>query len=312
MICEFCENTEAFVIHKAREMMLGTRDTFDYLECTNCGCVRISSVPHNLGDYYPPDKYYSLNSPVNWRAHVRRSVLKIALLHDWLYRVSLMVRSFLSAKLVKLLELEQCMKMRILDVGSGAALFVKDLRAVGFSRAMGVDPFIAVDIYDDLGLVVKKGFLADLDDGWDRIIFIHSFEHIPDQVGTLRLVRAKLSASGVAIISMPIASWAWKHYGTDWVQLDAPRHLCLHTEQSFRIAASKAGFTITKVVYDSSAFQFFGSELYRRDVPWKDFPKNLRRYFSASELARFRQRAIELNDSGVGDQAVFFLCPTGK
>jgi hypothetical protein len=45
------------------------------------------------------------------------------------------------------------------------------------------------------------------------------------------------------------------------VQLDCPRHLAIHTSRSMEQAAGLAGLTIAKTVYDSSAFQFWGSEL---------------------------------------------------
>lgn len=57
MICKICGNTKDNKVFKAKEMMFGTGDCFDYIECSNCGCLQISQVPDNLGDYYP--KNYS-------------------------------------------------------------------------------------------------------------------------------------------------------------------------------------------------------------------------------------------------------------
>lgn len=65
------------------------------------------------------------------------------------------------------------------------------------------------------------------------------------------------------------------------------------------------GFTVRKVVDDSTAFQFTGSELYRRDIPWSGAdPAAL---FSVREIRYFTEHTRELNRQGQGDQAAFYL-----
>src|SRR5690606_9665958 len=100
-----------------------------------------------------------------------------------------------------------------------------------------------------------------------------------------------------------VSSWAWEHYRTDWVQLDPPRHLVIHSLESARRAASAAGLELSEVEYDSGHFQFVGSELYRKDIPL------LPALYEAapSEIRRYRRRAAALNAAGKGDQASFFF-----
>jgi SAM-dependent methyltransferase len=195
--------------------------------------------------------------------------------------------------------------MQILDVGCGAGRLVLDLRAAGF-RATGIDRF-APEISDSMGLAVRQGELQDVSEQFDCVMFNHSLEHIADQVETLRMALSKVRANGSCIVRIPIAGWAWKEYGTDWVHLDAPRHLCVHTERSFRLAAGQAGFAVSETVYDSNDFLFWGSELYRRNVPLEDARYRLSDYFSKDCMKKFRRRALELNRQGQGDQAMFFL-----
>ncbi len=38
--CRICANSESLVPHRFREMMFGTRDEFDYVECPACGCLQ--------------------------------------------------------------------------------------------------------------------------------------------------------------------------------------------------------------------------------------------------------------------------------
>jgi hypothetical protein len=143
-------------------------------------------------------------------------------------------------------------------------------------------------------------------------MFHHSFEHIADQKGTLDAVVRLLAPGGVCLIRVPVASsYAWEHYGVDWVQLDAPRHFFLHTEESLRRLAGDVGLEIAKVIYDSNAFQFLGSELYRRGIPLSSTaPSDVHaraEAFTRDELAAFGRRASDLNAEGRGDQAAFYM-----
>jgi hypothetical protein len=306
MACEFCGSTD-FTSHHAREMMHGFRDEFEYLECKSCGCMKIASVPGDLARYYPADSYYSYAVNQSLRTRLGRYRLRMAVNNSWIGRILASIKRLQTLDWIRMFGLER--NMRILDVGSGGASFVRDLRSAGFTGALGLDPFIAQDIHDENGLVVKKAYLSDVGGEWDRVTFHHSLEHIADQIGTLVMVRGKLSHTGQCIVRIPLVNWAWQHYGTDWVQLDAPRHLCVHTEKSFHMAVAKAGLRVTRIIYDSDEFQIWASELYRKNIPLQDGLKDRAKYFSSPQLLEFRRRANELNTQGLGDQAVFFLEP---
>ena len=59
--CIACGEAANYKEYIFKEMMFGTRDSFTYLECSNCGCLQIKQVPDDLSKYYP-DNYYSLTS----------------------------------------------------------------------------------------------------------------------------------------------------------------------------------------------------------------------------------------------------------
>jgi len=114
---------------------------------------------------------------------------------------------------------------------------------------------------------------------------------------------------------MPVVNTAWEEYGVDWVQLDPPRHLFLYTERAFRDLAEGLGFRLEKVVYDSTEFQFWGSEQYRRDIPLND-PRSHNdpatgTLFSPEAMLAWTARSELLNDQGKGDQACFYLRKIG-
>ena len=111
---------------------------------------------------------------------------------------------------------------------------------------------------------------------------------------------------------IPLAgSYAWRKYGVNWVALDAPRHLYLHTAESIQILASQAGFEVADVVYDADGYSHWGSELFLRDIPLTDerSPRvNPRQNtFSKEELDQCAELDKQLNESGEADSAAFYL-----
>jgi hypothetical protein len=133
-----------------------------------------------------------------------------------------------------------------------------------------------------------------------------------DPLAALRHVHRLLRKGCVALLRLPLANgYAWRKYGVDWVQLDAPRHLFLHTEQSLQVLAERVNLKIEETIYDSTAFQFWGSEQYRQDIPLRDgrsyavHPDEA--IFTREEIEEFDMLAIELNAKGDGDQASFYL-----
>src|SRR5262245_47713162 len=54
--CKICGRSDGNRIHSIREMMFGTKEPFEYIECGNCGCIQIADIPDDLSRHYP--SYY--------------------------------------------------------------------------------------------------------------------------------------------------------------------------------------------------------------------------------------------------------------
>ena len=203
----------------------------------------------------------------------------------------------------------------MLDVGCGAGHLLRNLRSAGLCKVQGIDPFVEHDINLDGQRLVQKGNLEDVSGPFDLVMFHHSFEHMPDPVVTLQRAHRLIAPGGHCIVRVPlVSSVAWQKYGVNWVQLDAPRHFYLHSETSLKGLAQRTGFTCTAVHHDSTAFQFWGSEQYAKDIPMKD-PRSYSlnpagSIFSAAEIAGFVAESQRLNAAGQGDQAAFYLQKT--
>jgi SAM-dependent methyltransferase len=172
----------------------------------------------------------------------------------------------------------------------------------------------------DLGfpgrITVVKRRLSEVTGSFDYVVLNHTFEHMDGPLDVLKQVRSLLAPGGQVIISTPIASsFAWREYGVDWEQLDAPRHLFIHTVKSVEILAQQVGLRVGEVVYDSTAFQFWGSEQYRAGIPLaakRSFAVSPKRsIFTHQQLAAFRHRSAALNAAGDGDSASLYLEANG-
>ena len=108
-----------------------------------------------------------------------------------------------------------------------------------------------------------------------------------------------------------ISSQAYLKYKEKWYQLDAPRHLFLHSHESFRRLAEAANLIILDKWCDSSELQFITSEQYRRGISSfdpKSYTMNKRAsIFTSRELREFKKRTNRANQMLDGDQICFVL-----
>jgi hypothetical protein len=300
--CAVCQSEEGNV-HHVREMMLGMAVVFPYWECRQCGCFSLASVPDDLGRYYP-SSYYSFQEAQEEISAVARlrGILRKLRDHAALSPVFFPLARPRRTDLDVIRRVHLTKSETLLDVGCGGGYLVRDLRVYGYN-AVGIDPFVPEDLIDRSGICVQRKMLSDVDGNYDVILFRHSLEHMP--INALRLARSRIKDEGVCIVCLPIIGWAWRHYGTDWAQLDAPRHLFIHTRKSFEILAHNSGFRIERVVFDSNEFQFWASEAYGKNIPLKDAapPNRL-------QTLGLRIRATWLNRRGTGDAAQFYLRPS--
>jgi len=312
--CRICGGPESERIG-VREMMYGTRERFEYFVCSWCRCIQIAQIPQDLSVYYP-SYYYSLaksKETGRLKRGIRRRRLgnflgKRGYFWGWVNRFSRHQPSWLWWARKANIDFGS----RILDVGCGAGRLLVNMWNWGFQQLIGVEPHLDTELRFAGGVRILKGVVEDVEGVFDLVMFHHSFEHMPDPLSALRDTFRLLAPGGRVLIRIPVAdSEAWRIYGADWVQFDAPRHLFLHTRSSIHSLADQAGFKVEEIVFDSSDFQFWGSELYRRDIPLHDpvlgKDVNLDHVFSREELRDFAERARELNEQGRGDQACFFL-----
>ncbi|MCO6497404.1 MAG: class I SAM-dependent methyltransferase [Chitinophagaceae bacterium] len=323
MLCRICNTSGNHEVFQVREMMFGTRNIYQYFRCSTCHCLQILLPESDPKKLYPAG-YYSFNTygtfnVVSW---IKRLIIR--------YSVSGALGEKAMFSLVPgfgdrdmgahSLKGYISKESKILDVGSGDGSLIRVLYELGFKNVTGIDPFLSAEVRQGRMALLRKDILQmDEWETYDVIMMHHSFEHVENPREVLQQVKRLLTEKGVCIIRIPVSdSYAFEQYGCNWIQLDAPRHICLHTKKSMELLVGQTGLKLGKVVDDSGAFQFLGSEQYKAGIPLNDvrsffvpFYKKLffnkKHIFSRKQIREFNKKAAELNAEGRGDQRIFYL-----
>jgi len=311
--CRICSSFLKDQILSVSEKMFALGKTFNYRECSTCGCVQIASYPENLASYYPMH-YYSFGHKVSGRSLKLR--MKTIRNHFTYHRKGLFgwgLSVLLPNHFLRILRNTKGVQPEssVLDVGCGYGEQLLALQLLGFNKLTGIDPNNQSDIYLGNGLHIFKKSLLEMQQKYDVVMMHHVLEHMSGQKQVFEQVHERLLPDGCFIIRIPLSdSFAREKYQSDWVQWDPPRHLYLHTRKSIESLCKQCGFQTETIVYDSNGMQFWGSELYRRGLPLFDHfgqPAPLLKYFSIPKLIYYNRLALRLNRLQQGDQAIFVM-----
>jgi SAM-dependent methyltransferase len=312
--CRICGNATDNKSFIAQELAYGMRDEFEYVECGACGCLQIAEVPSDLSKYYPSNYYsYAKRKSRFHPSKVLRYLWRVAKQGSFRTLFSRFRRLGAPPDYeVYLKEGRIRLDSRILDVGCGSGELIFQMARAGFKNLTGIDPFLGSEPFRHPSIQVHRKSLFELEGQFDYVMLHHSFEHMEDPKKALLRAHELLADNGSLLIRIPVAgSYAWKKYGVNWVQLDAPRHIFLQTPKSMRILAEETGFEIESVAFDSNASQFWGSEQNQRGISlWAPNSYSMNpagAIFSEDQIEAYTRQAEELNASGQGDTAGFLL-----
>ncbi|MCM1188080.1 MAG: methyltransferase domain-containing protein [bacterium] len=269
-VCKICGTEGEFETYQVREMMQGTREEFVYFACEKCKCLQISKVPENLGDYYG-ENYYSM---------------QVEDVSDIIFQTPVSSMS------------------KVLDVGCGAGAWLLQQAASGWGNLYGCDPFLDHDrTYGDR-VQIRSCSIHEMEgDGtFDIIQMSDSFEHMADPLEALKSARRLLKEDGILYMTIPTyPNIAFEKYGPHWYQLDAPRHLFLHSRESLDYLARAAGLEVFDRKYNSNYGQFVRSYFYQHGIPyWEQKPFTAER-FTRKELEKLERESVIANEREYGD-----------
>ncbi|MBK7949012.1 MAG: methyltransferase domain-containing protein [Deltaproteobacteria bacterium] len=317
--CRLCGGATGFVLRArdrtaravANDLAAAIRGPlFEYAACSVCGALQLESIPADLARHYGADYYtarqrIASGPPGGWlgarrlRSHLRLALRPGPLAHalsgrrygrfDWFRRT------------------ETRLDDPILDVGCGAGRLLFRLHADGFRRLVGIDPHLSPETARHAagrpGLRLEAVPPERHAGTYHLVMAHHSFEHMAEPRRAFAAMAARVAPGGWLLLRVPLAdSWAAAHYGADWAQLDAPRHLQIPTRRSIALLAAGAGLRVEHVEDDSGPFQIAGSE-----AAGSASGEALGAGARAARWLAVRRRAARLRRAGQGDQAAFYL-----
>jgi SAM-dependent methyltransferase len=311
-ICRACTQTVSALPFTAREMLLETRESFEYVECPACGTIQITDVPTDLERYYPENYRHAQASP-GWLGRLLRAQRGAYVRGSRWNLVGKLMLSVSRPEWVEwMVHTNAHADTRILDVGTGDGSLLTALSAAGYRNLTGIDPFVEpVDGRND-GVRVFRRTMEEERDTYDIVMLHHSLEHMPDPAAALRHVRRLLHPDGWAIVRMPVAgSYGWRTYREHWLGLEPPRHLVILSVEGMRRLAQIAGFDIESIAFDSSGCCYAVSELWATDralpYPRRPWQKRAIEMCGGERVAQFQQLARERNLAADGDHAAYYL-----
>lgn len=320
--CEACgmRDREYLVV---REKMFGFGDAFQYVRCAGCGMLMLTSAIEDVSRYYPVSYYsYGRLQVPRWTEPKWCRWLKLQLSRGTLFQQP---RVWAWAARIAPYEPAENMRRwfcdvpikrldaRVLDVGSGSGRRLRQMYFAGYSRLVGIDPYHRSQQLSQDGFQIRQQTLEEVNDGpFDIVMFNHSIEHMRDHLRVMQEVDRLLSPGGACLVRMPLADGRpMKEYGVDWVEIDAPRHLVIHTQTSFEKLLERTGFRVVKKWFDSDAFSYWGSELYARSTALVDGRtsrfRNPEEYFSSEEIRRFATLAQKDNRDGQAGRGGYWI-----
>lgn len=308
-ICRICGNQNNNINLSIKEMQIGTFEKFNYTECHQCKCIQINVIPKNLDSYYPKD-YYSYSEIkrktnkyfdfiVNW---IKKRVIRY---YTGKFNLVGFLTSFVISNPFPWMTKEMVsFNSKILDIGSGTGRLLYSMQRSGFTDLLGIDPYISNDILGEKGLKILKTNIFQLHEKFALIMLHHSFEHMDKPLEVMQKLAELIEDDGIILIRIPVTGgFAWRKYRENWYQLDAPRHIFIHSIESMRILSKKSNLEISNIIFDSNESQFVSSEKYQLGLTL--FSNDLK--FSKKILEEYKEQSKKLNLQKDGDMACFYL-----
>ena len=139
---------------------------------------------------------------------------------------------------------------RVLDFGAGQGDLVQGFRALGI-EADGVEPapggradartLHGIDLHESTATLPARAY--------DLVTLVHSLEHVPQPVETLRALRPLLAPGGLVFVEVPHAGSIVRMRGARRsALLDLPVHLYHFEPETLAAVAHRAGFAATDVI----------------------------------------------------------------
>jgi SAM-dependent methyltransferase len=159
---------------------------------------------------------------------------------------------------------------------------------------------------------IYKKSIFETDGQYDFLMLHHAFEHMDEPLKVLQQLYKLVKKGKYVLIRTPVmGKYSWKEYGVNWMDLDAPRHIIIHSLKSMQILAEQAGFEVRNILFDGNYMSLIGSDQYAKDISLPDpnsyMVNKQASGYSNEDIERFKSTTIQNNKEQQADQAAFYL-----
>ncbi len=286
LACRVCKNYRNNKVIFPKEMTLGIRREFKYIECSKCNSLSINTIPNNLENYY--QSYPSLKVLKKGFGIIERVIYRQALLKKNRFAMLALDldKRYDSLKLKALTNIDLTSRTKILDVGCGSGRLVNQLRSIGIDDVMGIDPFLDNGSHLSKDRSLRKTTIFDLEEKFDLIMFHHSFEHIDEFHMLPKKIDSLLPPGGKCLIRIPnIESFSYKFFKEDWEGIHAPYHIVLPSRKGMHALFEQTSLKNYRISWEQPAQLLFHS--LNRQMNIADFDPLGARLFYSNKWNRF-------------------------
>ncbi len=313
MVCRICGNKNNNINHMVKERIINNGAVFKYLECSKCGTLMLDQKVENIEQWYP-DNYNpfkkSIKNSEKLIIKLKRKIIFEFIIRNAneMYFQKVLTFKYLDILLKRLYGTNIKSKYSILDVGCASGHWLDLMYEMGYKNLTGVDLYYPNSNSSDKKWRFVKGDIFTINNKkYDLITLNHSFEHMENPLDVLFQVKNLLSNKGTCVISIPLKGGiAWKMFGVDFCQIDAPRHIYLYTEKSMKYLCNNVGLCIEKILYDSHGKILSLSSAYKKtSKSHRELIQN--DGISLKMKTEYEKMAKESNFKHEGDQAIFYI-----
>lgn len=232
--CPVCNST-AFSPFLVCTDFFVSGEEFPIKECSTCGLKITQDIENeeNIGRYYQSEKYISHS---NTSKGLVNSVYHA-------------VRRYMLGRKRRLVEKVASLKAgRILDVGTGTAFFLNEMKAKGWQvtgteKSSDARDFARKEF--NLNNLPSEKLFEIPKESFDVITLWHVLEHIHQLGENMNAFERLLSNKGKLIIAVPNSdSYDAKHYKAYWAAYDVPRHIWHFAPKQMKLLGEKHGFAL--------------------------------------------------------------------